>query len=165
MADVVSMSVRFSADGVTQTSSFWNLRPCGRPFTLQMQLYTLGPGAYWSTGQTAVTYHQEAGQAELMMVLPMQDDRPLNWPWRPAEADTGGRRRPAVGMDRQPVTLCGPKEPGEGPDYTLLLDLPDKEYSVNLKEAFGISLDSVNQCGRKACTSWNTPMLWVRCTR
>lgn len=146
MADMVSMSVRFSAEGVTQTQQLLEPSPLRETFTLQMQLYALGPGAYWSTGQTAVTYHQEAGQAELMMVLPMQDDRPLNWPVEGQlklilVADDGQR----LELDRQPVTLCGPKEPGEGPDYTLLLDLPDKEYSVNLKEAFGISLDSVNQ--------------------
>lgn len=143
MADVVSMSVRFSADGVTQTQQLLEPTALRESFTLQVDVHSPGLGASWSTGQTTVTYRQEANQLDLLMYLPMQDDRPLNWPvegeLKLVLVAEDGRR---LELDRQHVTLCGEKGPEFGPDYSISLDLPEKSYSVDIKKEFGISPSS-----------------------
>ncbi|WP_367924605.1 helix-turn-helix domain-containing protein [uncultured Ruthenibacterium sp.] len=146
MADVVSMSVRFSSDEVTQTQQLLESSPLRENFTLQMELYTTGMGASWTTGQKTVTYRQQKDTMEVWAMLPMQDGKPLNWPVEGVlhivlVAEDGQQ----LELDRQDVTLCGKNGPDTefyGPEYSFSIDLEEKNYSVDLEKEFGISPSS-----------------------
>lgn len=143
MADEVSMSVRFSADGVTQTQQLLEPSPLRESFTVQVDMYTPGLGASWTTGQTEVTYRQPLDQLDVWMYLPMQNDRPLNWPvegqLKLVLVSEDGQR---LELDRQQVNLCGKKGPDYGPDCKVTLELSQKTYSVDLEKEFGIPVSS-----------------------
>ena len=143
MADVLSMSVRFSAGGTTQTQQLLEGEAPRERFTLRAELHAPWLGASWSSGQPTVTYRQEEEAVDAYFYLPVQNGQTLDWPvdgvLRLMLVAEDGRK---LELDRQNVTFWGSDGPGpleSAMEYSFEVKLEKKSYAVNLEEAFGIS--------------------------